>query len=198
MLYNTLKFICGEVNKYLNLKMGIAAEPRLKMGNIALALDNILLQGNSLDGKAVLSIVNVEEDKVAKQQENYTRADFTTIYKNPPLYLNVYVLFSINKPEYDDCIQWLGHIMQFFQHQQVFTPTTHPDLDAAIPKVIVDLYSMSFEQVNHLWSTLGGKYMPSVLYKIRQVTLDENVIISESGFIKEIELNQKMKTQVAE
>ena len=198
MIFETLKFLSEEVNKYLSLKMGVLAEPRLKIGNVSLALDTTLTGVNSLAGKAILSLVNVEEDKVAKQQENYARADSSAIYKNPPLYLNLYVLFSINKPEYDDCLQWLGHIMQFFQHQQVFTPITHPNLDPKIPKVIVDLFSLNFEQVNHLWSTLGGKYLPSVLYKIRQISVDENLTISESGFIKTIQLNEKVKTPVSE
>ena len=198
MIYETLKFLSEEVNKYLSLKMGVLAEPRLKIGNVSLALDNTLTGENSLAGKAILSLVNVEEDKVAKQQENYSRSDSSTVYKSPPLYLNMYILFSVNKPEYDDCLQWLGHIMQFFQHQNVFTPITHPNLDPKIPKVVVDLFSLNFEQVNHLWSTLGGKYMPSVLYKIRQVSVDENLTISESGFIKTIQLNEKVKTPVSE
>ena len=63
---------------------------------------------------------------------------------------------------------------------------------------VVDLFSLNFEQVNHLWSTLGGKYMPSVLYKIRQVTIDENLTVSESGFIKTIQLNEKVITPVSE
>ena len=198
MIYDTLKFLSEEVNRYLSLKMGVLAEPRLKIGNVSLALDNTLLGENSLAGKAILSLVNVEEDKVAKQQENYSRTDSATLYKSPPLYLNLYILFSINKPEYDDCLKWLGHIMQFFQHQQVFTPITHPGLDPKIPRVVVDLFSLNFEQVNHLWSTLGGKYMPSVLYKVRQISVDENLTISESGFIKDIQLNEKVKTPVSE
>jgi hypothetical protein len=198
VIYETLKFLSEEVNKYLSLKMGMLAEPRLKIGNVSLALDNTLVGDNSLAGKAILSLVNVEEDKVAKQQENYSRTDSSTVYKSPPLYLNMYILFSINKPEYDDCLKWLGHIMQFFQHQQVFTPVTHPNLDPKIPRIVVDLFSLNFEQVNHLWSTLGGKYMPSVLYKIRQVSVDENLTISESGFVKTIQLNEKMKTPVTE
>lgn len=198
MIYDTLKFLSEEVNRYLSLKMGVLAEPRLKIGNVSLAFDNTLLGENSLAGKAILSLVNVEEDKVAKQQENYSRTDSATQYKSPPLYLNLYILFSINKPEYDDCLKWLGHIMQFFQHQQVFTPITHPGLDPKIPRVVVDLFSLNFEQVNHLWSTLGGKYLPSVLYKVRQISVDENLTISESGFIKDIQLNEKVKTPVSE
>jgi hypothetical protein len=178
--------------------MGALALPRVKIGNVSLALDNTLTGDNSLAGKAILSLVNVEEDKVAKQQENFSRSDSSTVYKSPPLHLNMYILFAINKAEYDDCLQWLGYIMQFFQHQQVFTPITHPNLDPRIPRIVVDLFSLNFEQVNHLWSTLGGKYMPSVLYKIRQISVDENLTISESGFIKTIQLNEKMKTPVSE
>jgi hypothetical protein len=198
VIFETLKFLNEEVNKYLSVKMGALALPRLKMGNVSLALDNTLTGDNSLAGKAILSLVNVEEDKVAKQQENFSRSDSSAVYKSPPLYLNLYVLFAINKPEYDDCLQWLGHIMQFFQYQNVFTPITHPNLDPKIPRVVVDLFSLNFEQVNHLWSTLGGKYMPSVLYKIRQISVDENLTISESGFIKTIQLNEKVKTPVSE
>ena len=56
---------------------------------------------------------------------------------------------------------------------------------------------MNFEQVNHLWSTLGGKYLPSALYKVRQLTIFEDVEVSESGLIKEIELNGKGKQAVS-
>jgi hypothetical protein len=57
---------------------------------------------------------------------------------------------------------------------------------------------MNFEQLNHLWGILGGKYLPSVLYKIRRVTVDEEATISEAGFIKEIQLNEKSKQPVSE
>jgi hypothetical protein len=197
MLYDILRFLCDEVNKYLTLKMGVAPEPRLKLGNISLALEgNVLTGPNSLSDRAVLTLVNIEEDKVAKQQENYTRTDSAAVYKSPPLYVNLYILFSINKPDYEDCLKILGHIMQFFQHQNVFTPMTHPGLNGNVSRLIVDLFSLNFEQVNHLWSTLGGKYMPSAMYKIRQVTINEDLTESESGFIKEVEIGSKLKLPV--
>lgn len=197
MLYDTLKFLAEEVNKYLSQKMGAMSDPRLKIGNVSRALDDSLTGANSLTGKAILSLVNIEEDRVGKQQENYIRTDIKTVYKAPPLYLNLYLLFSVNKAEYDDTLKWLGHIIQFFQYQNVFTPITHPNLDPKTEKLIIDLYSLNFEQVNHLWSTLGGKYLPSVMYKVRQVTMDEDITTGESGFIKEITLNDKMKQPVS-
>jgi hypothetical protein len=192
MINESLQFIADELNKYLVLKMGPANEPpRLILGNVSRLFDGEVA-ATGLVNRVILSLVNVEEDRVAKQQENFVRTDISTRYKNPQLYLNLYILFSANRTGYTDALQHLSYILQFFQFQHVFTPITHPDLDPRIQKLIVDLCTLNFEQVNHLWSTLGGKYIPSVLYKVRQITIDEDLTVSESGFIKEVQINDKV------
>lgn len=192
-----MQFLAEEVNKYLNVKIpgGDVNQPRLVVGNIALATETVA-PNPDVKNKAVLSLVNIEEDRVAKQQENYIKTNTTTVYKSPPIYLNLFILFSVNRTRYDECLNFLSSIIQFFQYQAVFTPVTHPSLDSRIQKLMVDMCSMSFEQSNHLWSILGGKYLPSVMYKVRQVTLDEDATISESGLIKQIQLNDKIKLPV--
>jgi hypothetical protein len=197
MILQTIDFLTKEVNKYLNLRLGMLNEERLRYGNVARAFDTAVSNDPIIDDKAILSLVNIEEDRISKQQQNFTRTDTTTLYKSPPLYLNLYLLFSINKPDYKKSLEILGAIIQFFQHQSVFNSITHPSLDPKIQGLVVDLYSLNFEQVNHLWSTLGGKYLPSVMYKVRQITIDENATVSESGFIKEIQLNDKLRLPVS-
>ncbi|MHB1179786.1 MAG: DUF4255 domain-containing protein [Daejeonella sp.] len=194
MINETLKFISDEVNKYLSLKLGINTDPRLVLGNISKAMDNDTTPGiNSPTNRAILSLVNVEEDRLAKQQENFVRTDTGITYKNPPTYLNLYILFAVNRTEYSDSLKWLAFIIQFFQYQNVFTPISHPALDSKIEKLVVDLYTLNFEQINHLWSTMGGKYIPSVLYKVRQITINEDAVISEGSIITEIGTSVKSK-----
>jgi hypothetical protein len=197
MINESLKFLAEEVNKYLSLKLGVNTDPRLILGNVSKAFDSEGGGTNSLTNKAILSLVNVEEDRLSKQQENYIKTDKGVNYKAPPVYLNLYILFAINRTEYLESLKWLGYILQYFQFQNVFTPLTHPALDGKVEKLVVDLYSLNFEQVNHLWSTLGGKYLPSALYKVRQVTIDEDLITGEGGFIKEIEINNQMLLPVS-
>lgn len=198
MINETLKFISDEVNKYLSLKLGINTDPRLVLGNISKAMDNDTTPGiNSPTNRAILSLVNVEEDRLAKQQENFVRTDTGITYKNPPTYLNLYILFAVNRTEYSDSLKWLAFIIQFFQYQNVFTPISHPALDSKIEKLIVDLYTLNFEQINHLWSTMGGKYIPSVLYKVRQITINEDAVISEGSIITEIGTSVKSKLIVS-
>lgn len=195
MIFETVDFLSREVNKFLNLKLGVLPEDRLNYGNISRALDDSATSNPVIYDKAILSLVNVEEDRVAKQQENFVKSEINTIYKNPPLFLNIYLLFSVNKPDYKKSLEILGSIIQFFQYQNVFTPVTHPEMSPKIQKLIVDLYSLNFEQVNNLWSTLGGKYMPSALYKIRQITIDENAIEAEGGLITQINTVTKGKLE---
>lgn len=196
MIQEALKFLVDELNQYFALKLGATTESRVVWGNIARAFDN---EGggnsaNSIMGKAVVSLVNVEEDKVSKMQENYVKTFDGVKYKSPPVFVNLYVLFSINRADYADCLKWLSLIIQYFQHRSVFTKDSYPSLHNGIQKMIIELVSLNFEQVNHLWGTLGGKYMPSALYKIRQLTIDEELITAEGSLIRDIQIDERLKT----
>lgn len=194
MIHETLKFLQDEIARYLATKLGDTTDPPVTIGNVARAYDS---ESTTLPpNKIVLSLVNVEEDRVAKQQEPFVRTDTGVTYKSPPLYLNLYVLIAANRTAYKDSLISLGHVIQAFQYNHVFTPITHPDLDVRIQRLVVDLYSLNFEQVNHLWSTLGGKYLPSVLYKVRQVTVDEDAVKGEGPLITEIGFSGRQKLPV--
>jgi hypothetical protein len=191
MIADSLEFLVGRVNEYLAIQLGPTTDERVVLGNVSRAFDADAA-GTALANKVILSLVNVEEDRVAKQQENFVRSDNGVKYKSPPVYLNLYVLFAANRTLYKDALLYLSYLMQCFQYQNVFTPATHPVLGPkGIQQLVADLYTLNFEASNQLWSTLGGKYIPSVLYKVRQVTIDANVITGESGYITEIDLNDK-------
>jgi hypothetical protein len=180
MISETLTFLSKEINKFLNQKLGATTDARLVLGNIARVGDGDT-GTNSLANKIVLSLINVEEDKVAKIRENFTRADSSVIYKNPPLLVNLYILIAANMNVYSDNLKMVTYIMQFFQAFNHFTPATHPGLDMRITQINADLFTLNFEQINHLWSTLGGKYLPSVMYKIRQISVEDDHPLETEG-----------------
>jgi hypothetical protein len=193
MLDLTLKFLTDEINQYLALQPGlIIGDMGLVMGNVSRIFDS---DNNNVDppmtNKAVISLVNVEEDRIGRQQEALTKTVSGVTYANPPVRLNLYVLFVMNLKSHETALKWLSCIIRFFQHQPVFTPLSHPALNSNIQQLNAELFSLSFEQSNQLWSTLGGKYLPSVLYKIRQVTIDEEAVIAGGGYIRTININDR-------
>ncbi|MNR02277.1 hypothetical protein D3C85_1181210 [compost metagenome] len=53
----------------------------------------------------------------------------------------------------------------------------------------MELYTLTFEQINHLWGSLGGRQVPFAMYKLRLVAISENAIVREVPLIEEIETN---------
>lgn len=195
MIDVALDFLQKQLNIYLQSKLDPPPDAdAVIMLNISQLNDGG--SGSTPPQNAYMTLVNIEEDRVRKSHENFVKTEAGVTYKNPQVYLNLYVLFSVNLPVYSEATRRLALIIQFFQNNNVFDAVNHPTLDPLIDRLIVDLFSMSFEQLNHLWGILGGKYMPSVMYKVRQVTIDENAVISAGGFIKQIRLNEKVKQPI--
>ncbi len=45
-----------------------------------------------------------------------------------------------------------------------------------IEKLVFEMASITPEQLNNIWGSLGAKYMPSVVYKVRMLTFDNNIV----------------------
>jgi hypothetical protein len=152
----------------------------------------------AVTSKIVMSLVNIEEDRISKHPSNSFPSPTGVEYKNPPVLVNLYVLFSVNRDYTDDALLYLSYVMQFFQHKNIFTQQNSPglftDTMQPVQQISSELVTLNFEQVNHLWASLGGKYLPSVLYKIRQVVIDDRFVQNGGGIILEIETIAKDKT----
>ncbi|MBA4057146.1 MAG: DUF4255 domain-containing protein, partial [Marivirga sp.] len=98
---------------------------------------------------------------------------------------------------YLDALERLSLVIRFFQGRNTFTVATSSGpidittLDEEILnlRITAELYTLTFEQVNHLWGTLGGKQMPFVMYKLRLVEIKDPKIVREVPLIEEIETN---------
>lgn len=200
MISEALVFLVGEVNNYLNARLGPATPDRVVLGNIARLADGDGGAGGgggggAGNGVAMFTLVNMEEEKAARNPENFRRLDDQIQYRNPSVQLNLYGLFSAHTQTYATALEVLAYIVQCFQAQRTFSSETHPNLNPRIGKLNVDLFNLSFEQLNHLWSTLGGKYLPSVLYKIRLVRIEDATNQAVGEPIREIALNGRNLSQ---
>lgn len=181
MIDKALRFLADEINQYLKTKLSFLGD-KIILDNISRLND--ASNNTNATNKVILSLVNIEEDRLYKNPENFTKTDDNkVVYKNPPVPVNVYCVFAFNHGEndteftnhYEEGLMYISYIIRFFQHRNVFTPQNSPSLDPGIEKMIADLHSLGFEQLNHLWAILGGKYLPSVMYKFRLLILDEDL-----------------------
>ena len=185
MIEKSLIFLKNRINAYLKLKTG--EDNKINLTN--LTDDN----GKTIIKDIGFSLVNVEEERIFKNQNPPVKnidGSYSTV--NPEVNLNLYVLVSANfgdkETDYRESLKFLSYVVTFFQARNVFTPQNSPELDPAITKLTVELQNISFEAQNNLWASLGAKYMPSVLYKLRMITIQEMEVKSEAPPVTEANL----------
>jgi hypothetical protein len=96
----------------------------------------------------------------------------------PPVCINLYILFSayFSGNNYPEALRFISFIIAYFQSGRVLTPANTPSMDARLEKLTFEMESIGTEKMNNIWATLGAKYMPSVVYKMRMLTFDESII----------------------
>ena len=182
MIDAALRIIKDELNVFIRQKAGITTD--------MLLLSRIMEQNGELNIENLgLSLVRIEEDTTAQKLSSYKNSgDGHIVRVNPEVSLNLYILFTANfgKNNYEDALRFLGYIVGFFQEKNVFNHENTIPLDAGIEKLIIELVTPSFEQQNHLWGTIGAKYLPSAMYKIRLISIQENKVAQSIKPVKTV------------
>ncbi|MFD1817534.1 Protein of unknown function [Pseudarcicella hirudinis] len=214
MILHAAKVIVNELNIHFTITLTDALsavpptqEDTVELGNIALAEGNGGNVNANLQNKIIVTVVNLREDKVLKNtaHQKVDLANMRTDYFNPSLFVNTFLLFSATSSDYSKSISEISRVIRFFQFRNIFT---HNNTDLTIAtkvplydrmtefKLIMDLYSPSFEELNHLWGTLGGKQYPSVLYMMRMLELKHVPPTYEGGgVIQEVQRNYNPLTK---
>ena len=190
MISEALKIIRAELGNYIGGLGDSGNDGDVILGNIS-QLEND--DTGALTDKIIITLVNAEEESALKNVNNFYRGNGPLTFHNPSIYLNLYILFTANWPtNYEDALRRLSNVIEFYQGKNIFTIQNSPNSvnDQNIfsnPdfKLILDMYTMTFEQINHLWGSLGGKQIPFVMYKVRLIKVDSDRILREGNVIDE-------------
>lgn len=190
MLLEALQLVENSLQDYLQHRLGgMVGLADVRLGNVA----TIEQPGAGLDDTLIISLVNIEEESSLKNART-VRSNLMggTSYRNAPVSLNLYLLFSANfTNNYAKALRILSLVIEFFQGTRTFTtsPTGDPDRLSGRAELSFNLYTMTFEQLNHLWGALGGKQLPSALYRVYLVQLEDEQVQGSGRVIEDISGN---------
>lgn len=189
MIYETLQILKEQLENYFS---------EIGLGKI-IALENIALWESGsddsarIDDKVVISLLKLEEELTLKNSPHYKLSDTKTEYKNPPVHLNMYLLISANCDFYDKSLRSISKVIEFFQGKKVFTSgnTVYNRNNVSFDvldyfKFILELYTPTFEELNNIWGTLGGRQLPSVIYKVQLIQIERDKKLAASELITHI------------
>ncbi|MCR9173187.1 MAG: DUF4255 domain-containing protein [bacterium] len=195
MIYEVVRILAEQVEDYIGSSV--------TLGNVAM-IDAAESggSGTNIENRNLLTVINMSEEGTLKNFPNTHVVGNRVEQRSPVVNLKLFVLFSSNKNQYDQALKDISKIVEFFQGKSVFTQSdtvydrNNVDFDNLDNfRFYVDLYTPTFEELNYIWGSLGGKQIPSVLYKLTLVQIERPVTNSQSGRVSSMSTNVNLKAE---
>jgi len=178
LIHAAIHHLASQLNAYLkrtnNLTEDIVVVSSLTEpdGSVAAHVNN----------KLVMFLTNIEKDTVP--QAKISRAegfDGRSLVPSKTLYLNLYVMLAANfsGANYPEALKFISRATGFFQLQPVFDRRNAPDMDSRIEKLVLNIENLNIQDLSNLWGLLGGKYLPSVYYRVRMIAMTPSAIVGQ-------------------
>lgn len=179
MIDAAVSHIARELNHYLKRTFNLTED--------VVVVSNILEQDGTVashaNNKIVVSLVNITRDTVPFRQKALVNAGADrSVVSSQPVFLNIHLMFAayFSGNNYQQGLRFLSNTIAFFQGQPLFDHHTSPELDRQIERLTLDIENLDLNDLSSLWSILSGKYLPSVLYKVRMVTVDSRAVRTQT------------------
>lgn len=186
MLDVALSFLADEFNAYLLRRTGSTQVGQVELGPVVTDKGELAIAS----GRVGLTLVNVEEERVLREQvPARVRVGGREMVLQPELKLNLTLLFAARMTDYPTTLKALSNVLTFFQSHSAFSADDYPALDPRIGKIVMELYSVTPETLNQIWASVGAKYQPSVLYRARLVTIQDQEPFQPGAPITDIGLD---------
>ena len=153
---------------------------------------------SGLSDKVIITLLNVQEESTLKNAPRYNKimaGDTALKYEmRDPAYINLYVMISANRSSYDISLASISKVIEVIQANNVLK---YVDISTDRSKDFsfrTEMHSVPFEQLSYVWGLLGGKVMPSVLYKISVIKIEAagpvDIALIDQVDIKSIAVDQ--------
>jgi hypothetical protein len=129
--------------------------------------------------RLALFVTNIEDDQLARaRSRDGGRTSGGLVQAAPAVHLDVSFMLAANfdAQNYTGGLKILSAAIRVFQSAPVLTHQTVPDMHPALNQLAFELVNLGNEAMGQLWGNLGGRYLPSVMYKMRSVRIDSGAI----------------------
>ncbi|MEO4006920.1 DUF4255 domain-containing protein [Flavobacterium sp. CAU 1735] len=173
MIYKVLKALSDKLDHELNLP-----DPECPVQEpVDVVIDSIAKEDNdatAISNKVVITLLSAEEESALKNASRYEPIypEGSTVprgykKKNPTAYLNLYVMVAANRDNYEIALQNISKVIRTFHTEKTFVNETQGF------SIKLQLHPLPFDQLSYVWGLLGGKVIPSALYKISIVKIQK-------------------------
>jgi len=129
--------------------------------------------------KLIISLVNIERETAGGISGGIRRNDSEYERSYPSLLFNLDLMLAAvyDEKRYAESLSVLSETLTFIQ--------SHPYFDLNGQKYTIEIVTLSAQDINNTWTTLGGQYYPSVMCKLRRLMIDAGETSGSTGIAGE-------------
>jgi hypothetical protein len=179
MIDVVINHVASSANKYLMRSFDLHED--------VVVVSNILEQDGTVathvDNKIVVSLVNIEKEVFPLTRNFAATSHSRSTNSNEPIHFNLYLMVAsyFSGSNYQEGLKFLSKTISYFHSHNMFDHQNSPSLHPSVDKVVLDIENQSIDDLSKLWGMLSGKYLPSVLYKVRMVTYESNAVLGQTS-----------------
>lgn len=139
--------------------------------------------------KLVLTLINLEHETSKPFYGTRTAPDAkNNIFRQmmPTVRFNLDVLLTASFDDYSESLRFLSAVIAFFQANPIIKRQNFPDIPDGIEQLQFEIENSPYENTHNLWSALGARYQPSIIYKIRHIAIQANQINGEAPVLRQV------------
>ena len=183
MIEEALLFTQQSLNQFLMNRFG--NRDKNVVLNVVVDDDNSTPMINQ--NKMVISLINIENES---SRPYYNKPQYTPngsyTHVNPTERFNLDILITSNFQDYSETLKFLNGTLTFFQVNSTMSNQSHSFFPDALEKLHFELVKMNFDQMHSLWSAMGAKYRPSMVYKMRLISIQGEEVTTYNELVREV------------
>lgn len=170
MIDATLGLIAAQLNQHLQ-GSGSAAADRVVLAELPWGHGEAAAEPTD---QVSLFLAGVERDETGQRgPEPLATSGLSRVLGHASLRLDLLVLCAANfRPEaYLEALASLSRVVLFLQSKPMMDHHNTPEMDPRLERLTLAIENMNTQELNGLWRIHGGRYVPSVLYRVRVLGL---------------------------
>lgn len=164
------------INQYITNKYGLD-ETRVIVNKIVDQSGAISLENKN---KVVLSLIHIEQETEKhfyNSNKKQTKGDVEVSQSPSPEEYHIYMLVTSCFDDYNETLKFLDTSIRFFQTYPLLYKSNFAAIPDSIQKLTFEKQgNEGYVQMHNLWTAMGAKYQPSVVYKMRLITVPSDEI----------------------
>lgn len=173
MIYHILRALVEQLNDFLRTTFTLSTDI-VQLGPVRGDADS------ATDNRISVSIVGLERETAAGIRFERQAAGTSQLGTAPKWLINTHILFAVlfKEKQYGEGVRVLSAVLLFLQRHTSFV------VPESGVRYAIEPVNLSYADQASLWGMLGVSYQPSVLARIRLLTIESGEIVDISSSVE--------------